>query len=117
MLAEQSPRRLRALLGRLAAGARPASYEQAALARDQILTFSPRCRAVDACLPRSIAVLLMCRARGLWPTWCVGVIAAPPFAAHAWIEVDNEVVGEPVDSSCYRKLFTVPCGGFSKTPD
>ncbi|QWF85066.1 lasso peptide biosynthesis B2 protein [Amycolatopsis sp. CA-230715] len=111
ILSRQSPRRLRRVLGRVAAGTRPASYAQAALARDQILTFSPRCRAGNTCLPRSIAVLLVCRARGIWPTLCVGVIATPPFRAHAWIEVDEQVVGEPVDSAFYRKFFSVPCGG------
>jgi hypothetical protein len=109
-LSRRSPRRLRRLLGRLAAGARPASYAEAKLARDQILTASPRCRGRSACLVRSLSVLLLCRSRGTWPTWCVGVVAAPPFAAHAWVEAGGQVVDEPIDSSHLRTFFTVPPG-------
>ncbi|WP_302475374.1 lasso peptide biosynthesis B2 protein [Nocardiopsis sp. HUAS JQ3] len=103
-----SPQQLRRFLSRLAAGARPASYDEAKRARDHILTQSPLCRGGTACLTRSISVVLLCRIRGVWPTWCVGVIAAPPFAAHAWIEAEGRMVDEPVDSSFYRTFFTVP---------
>ncbi|GAB3457934.1 hypothetical protein GCM10027570_40940 [Streptomonospora sediminis] len=105
------PRRMRRSLARLAAGARPACHTEAKLARDQILTVSPRCRGRSACLVRSVSVALLCRLRGTWPTWCVGVVAAPPFAAHAWIEAEDRMVGEPLDSSCYRTFFTVPPSG------
>ncbi|WP_344107034.1 lasso peptide biosynthesis B2 protein [Nocardiopsis rhodophaea] len=105
-----SPQRLRRSLSRLAAGARPASYAEAKVARDQILTLSPMCRGGTACLTRSISVLLLCRVRGTWPTWCVGVVATPPFAAHAWVEADGRMVDEPVDSSYYRTFFTIPAG-------
>jgi len=103
-----SPQQLRRSLRRLASGARPASYDEAKLARDHVLTMSPLCRGGSACLTRSISVLLLCRIRGVWPTWCVGVIAAPPFAAHAWVEAEGRMVDEPVDSSFYRTFFTVP---------
>ncbi|WP_079056522.1 lasso peptide biosynthesis B2 protein [Streptomyces caeruleatus] len=108
VLSRKSPRQLRKLLGRLAAGARPASYSEAKLARDQILTASPRCRGGSACLVRSLSVALLCRSRGVWPTWCVGVIATPPFSAHAWVEADGRVVDEPLDSADFRTFFTVP---------
>ncbi|WP_052422646.1 lasso peptide biosynthesis B2 protein [Nonomuraea candida] len=116
LLGRMPPRRLRRRLARLAAGARPAGYAEAKRARDEILTSSPRCRGRTACLTRSIAVLLLCRSRGTWPTWCVGVIAAPPFAAHAWVEADGRMVDEPVDSSCYRTFFTVPAGPAHRRP-
>ncbi|MGS2647747.1 lasso peptide biosynthesis B2 protein [Streptosporangium sp. LJ11] len=108
VLSRKPPKRLRRLFGRLVAGARPASYAEAKLARDQILTASPRCRGRSACLVRSISVLLLCRSRGTWPTWCVGVVATPPFAAHAWVEADGQVVDEPVDNTYLRTFFTVP---------
>jgi hypothetical protein len=106
-LSRRPPASMRAVLGTLAAGARPATYDEAKLARDQVLTISARCRGGSACLVRSICVALLCRARGTWPTWCVGVTVAPPFAAHAWIEADGRVVDEPMSSSCYRSFFTV----------
>lgn len=51
-------------------------------------------RALRACLPRSLAIVLLCRFRGAWPTWCAGVRRAAPFSAHAWAEVDGCSVGE-----------------------
>jgi hypothetical protein len=62
------------------------------------------------CLPRSLAVTLLCRLRGSWPTWCTGVRTAP-FAAHAWIAVDHQPVDEPADTSTYRPLLRVPPAG------
>lgn len=92
----------------LSRGARVADHAEARQARDEVLSVCPRhCGSPTACLPRSIAVALVCRSRGTWPTWCVGVRAAPPFLAHAWIEVAGEMVDEPVDGDCYRKFFTV----------
>ncbi|WP_433259751.1 lasso peptide biosynthesis B2 protein (plasmid) [Streptosporangium sp. CA-135522] len=108
VLSRRPPRRLRRLFGRLAAGARPASYAEAQLVIDQLLTTSPQCRGGSSCLVRSISALLLCRSRGIWPTWCVGVVATPPFAAHAWIEADDQIVGEPVAREYFRTFFTVP---------
>jgi transglutaminase superfamily protein len=107
-LSRRSPASLRRLLGTVTTGARPATYDEARFARDQVLTVSPRCRGRSACLIRSVAVVLLCRSRGIRPTWCVGVVATPPFTAHAWIEADGRMVDEPIDSSCYQVFFTVP---------
>lgn len=63
--------------------------------------------AGDGCLPRSLATALLCRLRGTWPTWCAGARTAP-FAAHAWVEVAGEPVGEPHPAGYYRALVTVP---------
>ncbi|MFF3484523.1 lasso peptide biosynthesis B2 protein [Streptomyces sp. NPDC002701] len=107
-LARRSPQRIRAVMTLLSRGVRAADRAQARQARDEVLSVSPRyCGPPAACLPRSIAVALLCRTRGTWPTWCVGVLAAPPFLAHAWVEVAGEMVDEPVDSDCYRKFFAV----------
>lgn len=113
-LAKRSPRRIRAVLTRVRGGAPAATYEQAKAARDAVLTVSTKCCGPEACLPRSIAVALLCRARGHWPTWCVGVIAAPPFQAHAWVEAGGDVVDEPVDASFYERFFAVPPAGAAR---
>ncbi|MCT1833288.1 lasso peptide biosynthesis B2 protein [Kocuria palustris] len=102
-----SPGKLRQWLGKAAIGSSPASYVEAKLARDQILTVSAYCRGGDACLLRSIAVALVCRQRGIWPTWAVGVLAVPPFAAHAWVEAEGHIVDEPMDEADYKAFFKV----------
>jgi hypothetical protein len=112
-LARLSPQRLRAVMTTLSKGAHAADYAEARQARDEVLSVSARCCGPEACLPRSIAVALVCRSRGTWPAWCVGVLAAPPFLAHAWVEVDGQMVDEPVDSDFYRKFFAVGPDGVS----
>jgi hypothetical protein len=105
MLAHLPPRRIRAVLTRLRRGAAPASYQQAEHAHDAILAVSVRCGG-RYCLQRSLAIALLCRIRGVWPTWCTGVRTAP-FAAHAWVEVDGQPVGEPQGPGYYRPLITI----------
>ncbi|MGW6055065.1 lasso peptide biosynthesis B2 protein [Streptomyces sp. NPDC055189] len=115
-LAGKPPKRLREILVRASSGARAATYEEAKLARDEILMISPACRGRNACLPRSISTALLCRTRGIWPTWCVGVVASPPFGAHAWLEVDGDIVDEPIGSDFYRSFFRVaPPGSVPRT--
>lgn len=101
------PHRLRAILGRISAGAIPASYAEARQVRDEVLTVSALCRGGQACLVRSIATSLVCRISGVWPTWAVGVLTAPPFSAHAWIEADGEIVDEPLLRNDFKAFFTV----------
>lgn len=99
------PVRLRRVLAFAGRGARPATVEQALLARNQVNSVSLRC-AGQGCLQRSVATALLCRLRGTWPTWCTGV-RTNPFAAHAWVEVDGEPVGEPYPAGYYRPLVRV----------
>jgi hypothetical protein len=108
MLARRSPKTITAVLSRVSAGTRPADYGTAKHARDTVLTVSTRCCGNDACLPRSIAAALLCRARGTWPVWCTGVVATPPFRAHAWIEAEGRMVDEHVDDTTYRTVCQVP---------
>jgi hypothetical protein len=110
-LSHASPARLRTILSALSRYSRPASYEQVAAAREAVTTVSLRCASDEGCLPRSLAVVLLCRSRGVWPTWCVGVRARPPFGAHAWVEVDGHPVGESVDAAYFRPLLRVPRRG------
>ncbi|MES4907513.1 MULTISPECIES: lasso peptide biosynthesis B2 protein [unclassified Streptomyces] len=105
LLARAKPARVRAVLESLRRGARPATAEQALAARRAVVAVSLRC-AGQACLQRSIAAALLCRSRGVWPTWCTGVRTSP-FEAHAWIEVAGEPVGEPYPAGHYRPLLSV----------
>jgi hypothetical protein len=108
MLATQSPRRIRTVLGWLRRGARPATFEQAKQVRDDVVAVSLHCAAREGCLARSLATVLLCRLRGGWSTWCVGARRLPPFAAHAWVEADGVMVGEDYPADYFRTLFTVP---------
>jgi hypothetical protein len=108
LLATRSPRRIRAVLGWLRRGARPATFEQAKAARDTVVAVSLHCAAREGCLARSLATVLLCRLRGQWPTWCVGARRLPPFAAHAWVEANGIMVGEDYPPDYFRILFTVP---------
>jgi hypothetical protein len=106
MLAHLPPRHIRAVLTLLRRRAAPATYQQAKNAHDAILSTSVLCGG-RYCLQRSLATTLLCRIRGVWPTWCTGVRTAP-FIAHAWVEVDNQPVGEPQSSGYYRPLIVIP---------
>jgi hypothetical protein len=109
LLATQSPRRIRTVLGFLRRGAEPATFEQARAARDAVTAVSLTCAAREGCVSRSLATILLCRLRGRWATWCVGARRMPPFGAHAWVEVGGIPVGEdeyPPDY--FRTFFTVP---------
>ncbi|PRX50405.1 transglutaminase superfamily protein [Prauserella shujinwangii] len=107
------PRRLRSVLTVLSRGARPASYAEAKRARDAVLSVSLACLGPKGCLPRSLAVVLLCRAGGTWPTWCAGVRTLPPFGAHAWVEADGHLVDEGVPDGYFRPLLTVGARGQS----
>lgn len=106
LLATLRPRRLRRVLELARRGARPATRQQAEAARRAVVAVSLRC-AGRGCLQRSIAATLYCRAHGTWPTWCTGV-RTNPFAAHAWIQVDGQPIGEPYPAGHYRILLTIP---------
>ncbi|MFC8623128.1 lasso peptide biosynthesis B2 protein [Streptomyces anulatus] len=108
ILALFKPYVLRRLLTRLSKGAAPADAAVTTAARDSVLASSLGLHGLRACLPRSLAVALLCRLRGTWPTWCVGVRTAPPFAAHAWVEAGQEMIGETGGYDSYSRLFTVP---------
>ncbi|MFC3456025.1 lasso peptide biosynthesis B2 protein [Amycolatopsis speibonae] len=99
------PRRIRRLLSVLRRGAVPATYGQARAARSAVITVSLTC-AGKGCLPRSIATALLCRLRGRWPTWRVGVRTGP-FGAHAWVEAEGRAVDEGEQILAFRPLMTV----------
>ncbi|MEN1888980.1 lasso peptide biosynthesis B2 protein [Streptomyces mirabilis] len=105
ILSRLSPSKLRAVLEFARRRAAPATADQAAAARTAVVAVSLRC-AGQACLQRSVATALLCRARGTWPTWCTGV-RTNPFSAHAWVEVEGVPVGEPYPAGHFRTLLTV----------
>jgi hypothetical protein len=107
LLATRPPRQIRAVLGHLRRGARPATYAEAKAARDTIVAVSLTCAAREGCLPRSLATVLLCRLGGRWPTWTVGARRLPPFAAHAWVEADGVMVDEDYPPDYFRALFRV----------
>ncbi len=108
LLATRSPRRIRRVLGWIQQGTRPATYDEAKSARDAVMAVSLACAGRDGCLARSLATVLLCRLRGQWPTWCVGIRRMPPFGAHAWVEAEGLPVGEDHPPDYFRTFFAVP---------
>ncbi|GAB3898118.1 hypothetical protein GCM10029964_082060 [Kibdelosporangium lantanae] len=105
VLAGRKPARLRKIMATLQRGAGTATTGDALRARQEVVSVSLRC-AGRACLQRSIAVALLCRSRGTWPTWCTGVRTSP-FAAHAWVEVDGQPVGEPYPAGHFQPMIRI----------
>lgn len=108
ILATQSPKRIRKVLGWLRRGATPATFAEAKSARDSVVAVSLVCAGPEGCLPRSLATVLLCRLHGQWPTWCVGARRLAPFTAHAWVEADTAPVGEDYPPDYFRTFFKVP---------
>ncbi|HSY14913.1 MAG TPA: lasso peptide biosynthesis B2 protein [Jatrophihabitantaceae bacterium] len=94
LLCRVNPDRLTWVMRTARRGARPARLEEARRARSDVLSVSLAC-AGQACLQRSVATALLCRARGSWPTWIVGVQNLGQVRAHAWVCVDGRPVDEP----------------------
>ena len=103
------PARLQRVLRWMSKGAHPVGYADALRARQSAVAVSTRCAGLG-CLQRSVATVLMCRARGNWADWCTG-FRVEPFAAHAWVEADGRPVGEPFDMSTFRTVLAVRAAG------
>ncbi|MEV3858294.1 lasso peptide biosynthesis B2 protein [Streptomyces sp. NPDC050095] len=101
------PDRLRRVLTLARRGARPATYEETRAAYEAVVATSRRCAGWYGCLPRSVAIAVLCRTAGTWPTWHAGVRAAPPFAPHAWVEAGGRMVEDGAQAADYRPLMTV----------
>ncbi|ATL68802.1 lasso peptide biosynthesis B2 protein [Nocardia terpenica] len=111
VLAKLPPKYLCATMEFVRGAARPAPAVVVADAREAVLAASLRC-AVDGCLRLSIATALLCRFRGVWPTWRVGV-RSTPFSAHAWVEADGRAIGESFPDGYYHPILTVAPRGFA----
>ncbi|MFE2936593.1 lasso peptide biosynthesis B2 protein [Streptomyces sp. NPDC059278] len=95
-IAASTPR-LESALARIQQGAgrrsTTAETEHAVLA---VCTANLRLGGCRACLPRSVAALLYCRAQGHTPALVIGI--KPGTAqVHAWLEADGRPAGEPSD--------------------
>jgi len=101
------PARLQRVLQVLSKGTVPAGYARAARAREAAVSVSARCAGLG-CLQRSVATVLICRARGRWADWCTG-FRTLPFAAHAWVEAGGVPVGEPGELGVFRTVLAVRC--------
>jgi Transglutaminase-like superfamily len=110
LLVQLPPARLQRVLRLVSRGTRPASYAEAAWARQSVVSVSTRCAGLG-CLQRSVATALLCRARGRWADWCTG-FRIQPFGAHAWVEADGRPVDEPGELSVFRTVLAVRCPGF-----
>jgi len=99
------PARLERILRFLSKGTRPATYAQAAHARNAVVSVSTRCAGLG-CLQRSVATALLCRAHGRWADWCSG-FRIQPFGAHAWVEIDGRPVDEPGELAVFRTVLAV----------
>jgi hypothetical protein len=110
LLATRSPKRIRAMLTWCRRGARPATSGEASDARQAVVAVSLACAGREGCLIRSLATVLLCRSYGYWPTWCLGARRLAPFFAHAWVEVDDVMIGEDYPRDYFRTFFTVPHG-------
>lgn len=71
--------------------------------RRMVVAVSMYC-AGEGCLPRSIATALLSRSYGYGITWCTGA-QDRPFAAHAWVELDGEPIGEVSQLGGFQKLI------------
>lgn len=105
VLSHVPPKRLLRVLETARIGARPATVSEVGAARHDVLAVSLRCSG-QHCLQRSIAIALLCRARGTWPLWCTGV-RTRPFLAHAWVEAEGVPVGEDHPPGYYRRILEV----------
>lgn len=107
ILAHVPPLVLERALSIVRLGARPASLAECEAALLAVSSSSYRLSGPRACLPRSIAAALLCRCRGCWPEWHVGARSQPPFRAHAWLAVGNQLVLEPGNADAYVSLLSV----------
>lgn len=106
VLARSSPRRLAQVLSAVARSCGPAEQSHVEVVRRQVEAVSVLC-AGEGCLPRSIAIALLCASDSrAWPSWRTGV-RVEPFRAHAWVECDGVATGEEPDFDAGQFLITM----------
>ncbi|MFJ2620319.1 lasso peptide biosynthesis B2 protein [Glutamicibacter sp. NPDC087344] len=105
LISKAKPYQIEKIQRFLSRRARPATAVEVSRAIDSVVAISLVC-AGQGCLPRSIAVSILCRMNGVWPEWCVGV-RREPFMAHAWLEVNGEPIREPFPAGYLQTLNRV----------
>lgn len=105
VLSRSKPKHLKRVLKAASKGARAATQREASKARREVVGVSVVCSG-QGCLPRSIAVAVLCRMRGSWPDWCTGVRTSP-FIAHAWVEAEGIPIGETFESGHFYVVSRV----------
>ncbi|WP_420826940.1 lasso peptide biosynthesis B2 protein [Arcanobacterium phocisimile] len=106
-LVKLKPNQLLRVLTRVSVRKGEATYAQAQHLRNAINSVSPRC-AGNGCLQRSVAMMLLARFYSLPLVWRTG-FRVNPFIAHAWVEFDNQPVGEKLDLSKF--MISLQTGG------
>ena len=83
--------------------------EIAAKQSRMILRVAENMPFLPRCLARSLVLAATPRRRGIAADLCLGAKIAPPFDAHAWIEVDGEPVNEAPDLlTNFSRLWRLP---------
>lgn len=90
------PRLMERLLDRAHRKARPSTLAETEHAVLAVTTACLTLGGVTACLPRSLAAALYCRAHGHVPTLVIGIKPGTT-QVHAWLEADDVTAGEPSD--------------------
>lgn len=85
-------------------GVQPASIDGAQASWSAVVGTSAVCAGRDACLQRSVAVVVHCRLRRRRIGWCLGVRSESPFGAHAWVEAEGRPVEEDFGPSALAML-------------
>ncbi|MCZ1012209.1 lasso peptide biosynthesis B2 protein [Streptomyces lydicus] len=88
--------RLKRTLARAQHGARPSTTAEVEHAVLAVCTANLHLGGLRACLPRSVAALLYCRAHGHTPDLVLGIKPGTT-QVHAWLEADGRPAGEPSD--------------------
>lgn len=101
----RSPRFVQRFLRLLGKGARRPEFADLLRYRRAVVGVSRYC-AGEGCLPRSVATLILARSYGHTGTWKTG-LRQDPFLAHAWVELDGQMVGEPDSVRLLRTVLTV----------
>ena len=106
----------RHLLRLLRRRTRPAGVDEVRRAHRAITAVSLHCASSHGCLPRSLAIVLWCRATGQHATWVLGASVDPPAALHAWVEAAHTSRQPRASSHPSTVRPPGPGGGLSGCP-
>lgn len=99
-----SPSTIEKILSKISHKSHKISIESGLQARIQICSVSKKARNYDGCIKRSLGVYTLLWLQGKHCNWCTGYMM-DPFRSHAWIEIDNEPIGELPEVAYYKKVI------------